>query len=288
MWLERDGQEGSTIGKPADYSDPALSHDEKRVAVVIKDPQTQLADIWVIDIERGTSTPLTFDPEDDTKPLWSADDRTIYFTSRRSGQGDVYSKSSSGTCSDELVYGSEGWDVLRGISPDGVTGWVVSTDTRGRTGLDIYRVDLESRQAEAILQTPFMEINPEISPDGRWLLYQTNESGRGEVYVQSLLDDGGKWQISTDGGTRPKWTREGREIVFQARDRTLMAVEVRLEPAFSPGVPTLLFHPRTREIFGRQYDVTSDGNRFLVNQPIDQPGVEPLTLVQNWTSELER
>jgi Tol biopolymer transport system component len=290
VWLERDGREGSTIGKPADYVAPALSHDETRVAVAINDPQTQLGDIWVFDIERGTSTPLTFDPADDTWPRWSADDRTIYFMSRGSGQGDVYSRSSTGTGPVELVYGGEGAHYPHSFSPDGATGWLNSKSnyaTAG-TGFDIYRIDLESHKAEAYLQATFTEVNPEISPDGRWLLYQTDESGHFEVYVQSLLDDGGKWQISTDGGFRPKWTREGREILFQAPDRTLMAVEVRLEPTFSPGVPTLLFDPRAREIPGRQYDVTSDGNRFLVNQTVEQPAVEPLTLVQNWTSELER
>jgi Tol biopolymer transport system component/predicted Ser/Thr protein kinase len=287
VWLGRDGREGSAIGKPADYDAPALSHDQKRVAVAINDPQTQLGDIWVLDIERGTSTRLTFDPADDTWPRWSADDRTIYFQSRRSGQADVYSKSSSGTGTAELVYGSEGMDVLNSLSPDGATGWLASTNTTAGTGFDIYRIDLESRKAEAFLQTPFMEGNPEISPDGRWLLYQSNESGRLEVYVQSLLEDGGKWQISTDGGSRPKWTREGREILFQAPDRTLMTVEVRLEPTFSPGIPEALFDPGERSLGGQQWDVTPDGSRFLVNQPIEQPD-EPLTLVQNWASELER
>jgi hypothetical protein len=108
------------------------------------------------------------------------------------------------------------------------------------------------------------------------------------VYVQSLGDDGGKWQISTDGGRFANWTRDGREIVFLAADGQLTAVEVTLEPTFSARIPKTLFDPRARDVAGPQYDVTPDGRRFLVNQPIEQAVVEPLTLVQNWTSELER
>ncbi|MEE8277199.1 MAG: hypothetical protein V3R89_00545, partial [Thermoanaerobaculia bacterium] len=104
---------------------------------------------------------------------------------------------------------------------------------------------------------------------------------------QSLGDDGGKWQISTDGGEWPAWTRDGREIVFHAANGQLMAVEVTLEPTFSAGIPEALFDPQERDLLGPQYDVTPDGNRFLVNQPIERPVVEPLTLVQNWASELE-
>jgi Tol biopolymer transport system component/predicted Ser/Thr protein kinase len=287
VWLDRDGQERGATGEPADYVAPALSHDQKRIAVGINDTQTQTADIWILDVERGTRTRLTFDPANDERPRWSDDDRTIYFTSFRSGRGDVYSKSSSGTGTDELVYGGEGPDRLWSLSPDGRTGWLHSSET-GETGFDIYRVDLESHEAEVVLQTPFQEGSPTVSPDGRWLLYQSTESGRFEVYVRSLGDDGGKWQISTDGGGNAVWTRDGREIVFHAADRRLMAVEVTLEPTFSAGLPETLFEPQMREIQGRQYDVTPDGNRLLVNQPVEQPVVEPATLVQNWTSELER
>jgi hypothetical protein len=157
-----------------------------------------------------------------------------------------------------------------------------------KTSYDIYRLDLESREVEIFLQTPFAEGAPAVSPDGRWLLYQSYESGRDEVYVQSLEDDGGKWQISTDGGLWAQWTRGGREIIFStADDGTLMAVEVTLEPTFSAGVPQALFDARVG-LGGQRYDVTPDGNRFLVSQPMEQPGEEPLTLVQNWTRELER
>jgi Tol biopolymer transport system component len=288
VWLDRDGREQGTVGRPADYRNPVLSHDRKRVAASILDPQTQQDDIWILDVERGTSTRLTFDPADDFRPLWSPDDRTIYFISDRSGALDVYSKASAGTGTAKLVYGGEGTDVLWSLSSDGRTGWLFSENAAGKTGWDISRLDLESGEAAAVLQTPFTELEPAISPDGRWLLYSSNESGRDEVYVQSLGDDGGKWQISTDGGGHGAWTRDGREIVYRGGDGTLMAVDVTLEPTFAAGIPEALFDPRERDVLGPQYDVTPDGLRFLVNQPIEQPVVDPLILVQSWARELER
>jgi len=108
-----------------------------------------------------------------------------------------------------------------------------------------------------------------------------------EIYVQSLGADGGKWQISTDGGIFPSWTRGGREIVFQGRDNKLLAAEVRLEPSFSAGVPRPLFDPLIDSASpARMWDVSPDGERFLVTRPLDAPNVEPLTLVQNWASAL--
>jgi Tol biopolymer transport system component/predicted Ser/Thr protein kinase len=297
VWLDRDGSEQGTVGRPADYRIPVLSHDRKRIAASVRDPQSQQADIWILDIERGTSTRLTFDPAYDVRPLWSADDRTIYFASNRSGGiaeaspgvggFDIYSKASAGTGTAELVYGGEAPDYLWSLSSDGRTGWLLSNNM-GRTGWDISRLDLESGEAAVFLQAPFQELGPVVSPDGHWLLYSSDESGRNEVYVQSLGDDGGKWQISTDGGIWGEWTRDGREIVYRGGDGTLMAVGVTFEPTFAAGIPEALFDPRERDAVGPQYDVTPDGLRFLVNQPLEQSVVEPLILVQNWARELER
>ena len=288
VWLDREGQERGTVGAPAHYVSPALSHDETRIAVPIRDAQTQKGDIWILDVERGTRTRLTFNPASDWGPLWSPDDQTIYFTSNRSSRGQkIYAKSSFGTGETELVYGGErGAGTLSSLSPNGTTGWYYAFSTTTGTGQDIYRLDLKRREAEGFLQTPYTETAPKISPNGRWLLYQSDESGRLEVYVRSLGDDGGKWQISTDGGAIGKWTRDGREIVFQAPDGTLLAVGVALEPTFSVEIPEALFNPGTARWL--RYDVTPDGNRFLVAQPLERPVSEPLTLVLNWTSELER
>ncbi len=287
VWMDRSGRDGESVGKPGDYRSARLSHDGTRVAASMLDPATQKSDIWVLDIARGTSTKLTFDPENDQSPLWSPDDRTIYFTGLRQGKGDVFVKSSFGTGSDEPVYGSPHADVLMSLDPDGMSGWI-QTNIPGKQSVDIFRVTLSDGKPSLFLGTPFAEIHPAPSPDGKWLAYASEESGRMEVYVQSLADDGGKWQISTDGGTYPTWTRGGREIVYLGRDSKIVAVEIQLSPAFSAGVPAVLFDPQLRSGPGRMWDVSADGERFLVNRLLEAPEVEPLTLVQNWASLLTK
>ncbi len=285
--VDRSGRDVGLASKTvADYRSPRFSRDETRVVAAIADPGTTKGDIWVLDVARGTSTRLTFDPENDWNPFWSPDDRRVYFSSSRTGRSDVFAKSSSGTGKDEPVYGSPNPDYLWSVSADGATAWVVTFAPK--LGSDIVRVDLKTGQGSVFLSTPFNETNAAPSPDGRWLAYTSNESGRSEVYVQSLLDDGGKWQISTDGGSRPTWTRGGRELIYQGNDRKLVAVDIRLEPTFQAGTPNPLFDPRARAMNFQSWDVSADGERFLVNRAIETRGVEPLTLVQNWAATLKK
>ena len=162
-------------------------------------------------------------------------------------------KSSFGTGSEQAVYQSPNGDFLMALSSDGQTGWVQSSIV-GKPSRDIFRVALPGGQGEVFLETPFDEFQPVPSPDNRWLAYVSDETGRQEVYVQSLSGDGGKWQISTDGGTLPLWSRKGHEIIFQGRDGRLIAVDVVTSPAFSAGIPTPLFDPRMRSnVFGRMW-----------------------------------
>lgn len=284
--LDRDGKDLRAIGKPADYGPLSLSNDGRRVAVTIRDPQTQTQDIWVLDAERGTSTRLTFDADDDTAPLWSHDDRYVYFTSDRQGRGDVYRKASAGTGDDEIVLADPQYSSLRSLTADGMLGALI-TQNAGKTGWDISLLNMETGAAEAFLMTPFTEVLPALSPDGRWVAYHSNESGRFEVYVQRIGSEGGKWQISTDGGSMATWSRETREIIFSDPERKLMIVDVALEPTFSASVPRPWIDPRMKGILGRAYDVSADGSRVVVNRALDAQGVAPVTLVQNWTAGLQ-
>ena len=167
-WVDRSGKEAGTFAKPANYRGARLSHDGTRVAAAIVDPATQKTDIWVLEIARGTSTKLTFDPEDDRTPLWSPDDRQIFFTGNRRGRGDVFAKSSFGTGSDELVYGTADPDTAMSLAADGSAAWI-QTNLSGGQSWDIFRVNLADRKAELFLCTPFAEAFPTPSPDGRWL-----------------------------------------------------------------------------------------------------------------------
>jgi len=288
VWMDRDGRDIETVGKPADYRQIALSRDGKRVAASILDPKNQKSDIWALDLARGTSTRLTFDPDDDTSAIWSMDGNRVYFTSNRQGRGDVYWKSSSGTGTDEVFIADPEMNVLSSLSADGRIGAVQSNNSGKRTGWDISILNLADGKSRAFLQSPFNENAPSLSADGRWLGYHSNESGRNEVYVQSLDEKGGKWQISTDGGSRPSWNRGDREIIFLSPDNKLMVVDVKLTSELVASVPRLLVDPKIRPLFGMQYALSPDGNRILVNRAIEQSAVTPVTLVQNWTEVLEK
>jgi serine/threonine protein kinase/dipeptidyl aminopeptidase/acylaminoacyl peptidase len=284
--LDREGRQLGTVGKPADYRDVAWSHDRRRAAVTLLDPTTQKTDIWVLDAERGGVTRLTFHAEDDFSPIWSLDDRFVYFCSRRQGKGDVFRKSSAGTGIDEPVLADSNWSILASAPGEGGRTTVQTQNHVARTGWDISFLDLASGKTTAFLQTPFQEQGPRLSRDGRWLLYQSDESGRSEIYVQRLDGDGGKWAISTDGGNRARWTRGDREIVFLSPDAKLMAVDVGLDPEFSASPPRVVMDPGIRQIVGMQYDIAGDGSRLLVNRSVDEAAVTPVTLVQNWTQAL--
>ncbi|MFZ2490555.1 MAG: protein kinase [Thermoanaerobaculia bacterium] len=284
--LDRDGKELRLAGKPADYRNVALSRDGKRIAVAIADSKTLNSDIWVIDSERGTSTRITFDPEDDFSPTWSADDRYVYFTSHRQGKGDVFRKASSGIGTDELVFADPDWTILMSFSQDGRTAALITLNSSGKTNWDLSLMDMEEKKITPFLQTPFNELFPSLSPDGRWIAYHSNESGRLEVYVQRLDGEGGKWQISTDGGMRPRWSRNGGELVFLTADFKMMVADVSLGSTLSASVPREWMVPGIRQLAGPQYDISRDGSIILINRELNQPIVTPVTLVQNWTAAL--
>ena len=285
VWVDRTGRDIETVGKPADYRGIALSPNGKRVAVGVVDPVSQKTDIWALDIERGASTRLTFHPDEDYSPTWSPDGKRVYFTSDRQGRGDIYWKSSSGTGKDEISVADPDLSILTSISADGRTGAIMTSSGR-TTRWDLSILNFADGRVRSFLQTPFSELSPALSPDGQWVVYMSNESGRGEIYVQSLQDDGGKWQISTDGGTRPVWSRGSSEIIFQAVDDKLMVAALKLTPDFTASVPKLLIDPKVRQLNGPQFAVSSDGNRILVNRAMERAAVSPVTLVQNWTEAL--
>jgi Tol biopolymer transport system component len=286
LLVARDGKELKAFGKQADYRSPALSNDGRYIAASLVDQATGKADIWVLDVERGTSTRLTFDPADEMAPIWSPDDRYIYFTSRRQGKGDIFRKQSSGIGAEEVVLADPEWSMLMSLTADGKFGGVMTQNVPGKTEWDISLLNVDERKSMVLLQTPFSELNPKLSRDGKWLAYNASESGRAEVYVQRLDGEGGKWQISTDGGTRPRWSRDERELVFLSPDSKLMVVDMALGSIFKASVPRLFMDPGIRPALGYQYDLPDDGSFVLVNRAVDQAVVEPVTLVQNWTEGL--
>jgi Tol biopolymer transport system component len=245
-------------------------------------------DVWIYDLERNTPTRLTFHPANDIAPVWSRDDTRIVFSTSRKSPGDLYVKDSAGTANEEPLVVSGTFKVPSDWSPDGRVLLFQMNDARTRGGWDLWTYSTADRKATPFLQTPFNEVQPKFSPDGRWFAYVSNESGKEEVYVVPFPGPGGKWQISTAGGRAPIWTRGGREIIYQTPGDEIIAVELSMAPSFQAGIPRALFKTHLRPPPGRQFDVTPDGERFLVNVMPGEQVSDPITLVQNWAAERKK
>jgi Tol biopolymer transport system component len=287
-WFDRGGKQLGTVGPPGVWGVIRLSPDEKRVALQRVDNEKGTYDIWVIELTRGTPTRLTFDPANDVYPAWSPDGSRIVFSSNRDGAANLYQKPSSGAGDDELLFKSDDAKLPTDWSPDGR--YILYQDF-SQKDFDLWVLPLfEERKPALFLQTDFAELYGRFSPDGRWITYVSGESGRREVYVRSFPDAGGKWQISNGGGAQPHWRRDGRELFYLTAEKKLMAVEVNGSSAtFEAGIPKPLFDLRINSTNGfSDYDVTADGQRFLVNTLVEQNVRSPVTVVMNWTADLKR
>jgi serine/threonine protein kinase/WD40 repeat protein len=277
VWFDRQGKRLGTVGEPADYSNPALSPDEKKLVVCRVNPQARTRDLWLFDLARGTSSRFTFDPADKTNPVWSPDGSRIAFSSRRRGALDVYVKAATGSGADDVLLESREDKVVLDWTPDGR--FILFSQ-----GDDYWTVPLEGdRKPKGSLE---LGDSPRVSPNGGWVAYGSNESSRGDVYVQSFPPGGGKWQVSTAGGTEPQWRRDGKELFYRAADK-LMAVDVKTDaPVFEAGIPKPLFAVRVEKVGRRShFVVAASGQRFLVAV---EAAPSPLTLVTNWTAGLKR
>ena len=283
-WVDRAGNVEPTPLPQRRYSSPSLSPDDGRVAVRIHEAG---GDIWIGDLRRGTMSKLTTDPAIDLSPAWARVGEEVAFASYRSGRAQIYTKRADGTgelhhLTDNLLTSTiqpswtEEGDVFFGqILPD--------------TGRDVWRVTSNGEESqEPVLSGPFGETAPALSPDGRWLAYVSNESGSGEVYVRAYPELDRRWVISTTGGTRPVWAHDGTEL-FYITARAVMSVPVRTEPDFEPGLPELLFEGSFISGAGNDYDVSEDGQRFImIHDPEGQENRKQIGVVLHFTEELKR
>jgi eukaryotic-like serine/threonine-protein kinase len=292
-WVDRTGKAVGVAGEPDANAaqSPELSPDGRRVASARTVSGNQ--DIWLRDLLRGGMTRLTFDVAFESVPVWSPDGARIAFNSNRTGAYLLYAKASNGSGAEERLVDSRNNMSTQDWSRDGR--WLLYYEVHPTTGRDLWAVDLASRDLtpRVVANTPAEEVVAAFSPDGRWVAYQTNESGRFEVVVQPFPDAGGKWQESTTGGVAPRWRADGKELYFLAPDATMMAVPVTGAGAsFEAGTPVPLF--RTRIVEGGsvtnnrpQYAVARDG-RFLINQPVADATAEPISLILNWNPDAKK
>jgi Tol biopolymer transport system component len=281
-WFDRSGKKLEALEQPAEYWDPRISPDGRRVGFSVGDP----GDAWSYDFGRKVRTRLTFGPASEGSTVWSPDGSRIAFMSARSGGGDLYMKPASGASGEQLLVGSNVLKVPTSWSRDGrFLLYEVATGSSARR--DAWIVSVPDRKASPLLATEADEAEASFSPDGKWIVYQSDQSGRYEIYVRPFPGAGSQWQISTDGGIHPLWRADQREILYESPDGKLVSVDVSVSAAdFESGSPRVLFQMRPKVAPNRNFDVSPDGQRILVNTPAVDVGEQspPVVLVQNWTS----
>ena len=284
VWLDRRGVEEALPVPLRSYYLARLSPDGQRIAATIRGESN---DVWVYDIAGQTLTRVTFEGNNQF-PIWTPDGKRVTFRATRGGTRNIWWTPVDGSGTDEQLTSGDHNQTPDFWSPDGQM--LVYRDSDLVTRDDLWVLPLEGeRKARPILQTPFSERGARISTDGQWLAYFSDESGQYEIYVQSFPGLGGKRQVSTEGGREPAWARNGRELFFRNRNK-MMAVDIQTQPTFSTGKPRLLFEISPSLLaFSRMFDVTPDGQHFLMVKLSEQelPATQ-LIVVQNWFEELKR
>jgi len=289
LWFDRAGKPVGSVGVPGDYIGPRISPDGTKAAFTLFDQRTANSEIWIEEIPRAVRTRFTFGPRGSSAPIWSPDGTRIAFFSNRKGANDLYQKPASGSGNEELLLESNEDKNPTDWSADGRLIAFNNLASRSNTKLDLWILSVADRRARPFLQTPFNEGGLTFSPNGRCVAYVSDDTGKYEVYVQSFPGSGGKWQISAAGGMQPRWRRDGKELFFLAPDYKLMAVDVVTDRAiFTAGTPRLLFQTRAATLLNNAYDVSADGQRFLINSFLGEPVSSPITLVLNWTAGLRK
>ena len=285
MVVDRKGVATKTIAESVlDEGGLALSHDGTRLAVSITAAGARSQDVWTYDLVRGTSGPLTIEEGSDLYQVWSPDDSQVIYANDRANDGTVYRRASDGRGQPQLVGKTDSGFFPFDWSHDG--NWLVVNAVANATGTDVLRFDIKEQKFTPLVQTPFNEQTGSLSKGDKWLAYSSDQTGRREVYVNSV-SDGSRWQVSTQGGAAPLWSEDGRELYFIGPQNRLMAVDVGDGPTFRQSTPRELFKAifnwQGPDDFLRPYAPMPDRQHFVVSV-LKERRSQMLTLVTNWTT----
>jgi len=288
LWFDRSGKQTAETGEPGAYFSPRISPDGHKLAVAIEAPGTVNYNIWVFDLARSVPTRLTFSSSLDGHPTWSPDGKTIAFTSNRSGQFHIYQTAADGTGTTSPVIVDDAGEYNPSFSPDGRYLIFRRLSVQSGAHFEIWAKPLYSNpEAFPVVQSE--AAHPALSPDGKWLAYSSQESGRPEIYVVPFRQGSGKWQVSTGGGTWPRWRGDGKELFYLSLDKKIMSAEISVVgSSLVVGKVAPLFQVNVATSLGWFYDVSADGKRFVALNQDQRQAAEPLTLVFNWPALLKK
>jgi eukaryotic-like serine/threonine-protein kinase len=296
IWYDRTGKQIGHAGESGVLSNATLSPDQSRIAVDVADAKANNVNIWLGDLRRGTNTRFTFDTSEDVAGVWSRDGSLIAYRSLQDNDTNVMVKQTQGLQPPHSIFSAKGAGrttddmIPNSWSLDG--NLLLSTLQPSTGGSQLVLLQPAGGKLDPFLSTKSSESNGQISPDGKWVAYESNESGDWEIYVTTFPTAAGKWQVSRGGGTEPRWRGDGKELFYIGPKSTFTAVPVDLQGSFSSGNPTALFSTQIRAQISStdsfSYDVTRDGQRFLVNRYTKPAQVNPLHVILNGTSGLTK
>ena len=285
IWVGRDGRPLGVAAGAGDYVDFRLSPDHRYLAAAEVGRDSERSDLRLIDLVRGDNPRLTTSPATDASPVWSPDGTRLAFRSNRESRHDLYVRPAAAGGSDAVLLKTPASKYPTDWSPDGTFVVYHSFDQRSR--YDIWAAPVRAEGAtRPLVRTDFDDIQGQVSPSGRWLAYASNESSRFEVYVQPLLADGRKWQVSVDGGSDPRWRADEKELFFLGRDGRVISVGLTGGTSFRAAIPRPLFQLQdvapVKPPYLSAYDAQRDGQRFVVPRTPESLEQHPFTVIVNW------
>ena len=286
LWYDRRGKQIGSVGLPDLVANPKLSPDEKRVAVDQTDVDGRHVNIWIHDLYSNSAARLGFGPWLEQVTVWRPDGKQVVYTSNEKLFFSLYSKNSDGSGAADNIKDF-------GVPQQGPWDW--SRDGKyllTRRDRDLWYLTMPDLQAKPLIQSPFLVRNAQFSPDTKYVAYASSETGTWEIYVSPFPSFGSKWQVSRGGGEEPRWRRDGKELFYLAPDGKLMATEVKTAAGFEAAFPVPLFQTHARQAISAMdffsYDVTGDGQKFLINTKMDMSNTAPLAVILNWSAEMEK